>query len=117
MSTNMQPRESKSRIIVSDQITMTTDVAYHGNSVHIATLMAPYDGTVEETLSNSDLIVDFSQTPFLARTLPLKLGASFQFSSLNPRDNSLVPLTLKVVGEETMKDIACYKIAGTDFEG
>jgi hypothetical protein len=117
MSTNMQPRESKSRIIVSGQVAMTTDCSYQRDSLHIATVIAPFDRVMENTLSSSNLVVDFSQTPLLARTLPLKLGATFEFPSLNPQNNSLVPLKLRVVGEETIQKINCYKIEESDFEG
>jgi len=117
MSTNMHPRESKSRIIVSGQVAMTTECSYQRDSLHIATVMSPYDRVMENTLTSSNLVVDFSQTPLLARTLPLKLGAAFEFPSLNPQNNSLVPLKLRVVGEETIQKIACYKIEGSDFEG
>ncbi len=117
MTTNMHPRESKSRIFVSDQVAMTTECSYKGDSVHIATIMTPADRVMENTLSSSNRVVDFSQGPLLARTLPLKPGAKFEFTSLNPQNNSLVPLKIHVVGEETIQKIACYKIAGSDFEG
>jgi len=117
MTTNMQPRESKSRIIVSGQVAMTTDCSYQRDSLHIATVMSPYDRVVENTLSNSNLVVDFSQAPLLARTLPLKPGAAFEFPSLNPQNNTLVPLTLRVVGEATMQKTECYRVEGSDFEG
>lgn len=117
MSTNMRPRESKSRIIVSDQVTMTTDCSYQGDSLHIATMMTPSDRVMVNTLSSSNLVVDFSQTPLLVRTLPLKSGSEFEFVSLNPQNNSLVPLKIRVVGEETVQKTDCYKIEGSDFEG
>jgi hypothetical protein len=117
MTTNMRPRESKSRIIISDQVTMTTDCSYQGHALHITTVMAPFDRVMENTLSNSNLVLDFSQAPLLARTLPLKPGAEFEFTSLNPQNNSLVPLKLHVVGEDTIQRIDCYKIEGSDFEG
>ena len=117
MTTNMHPLESKSRIIVAEQVAMTTAVSYKGDSLHIATVMSPFDRVMENTLSSSNQVVDFSQAPLLARTLPLKPGAKFEFTSLNPQNNSLVPLTLHVVGEEMMQKIACYKVAGSDFEG
>jgi len=117
MTTNMQPRESKSRIIVSGQLTMTTDCSYQRDSLHIATVMSPNERIMENTLSNANFVVDFSQAPLLARTLPLKAGADFEFISLNPQNNSLVPLKIHVVGEEMIQKIACYKIQGSDFEG
>jgi hypothetical protein len=117
MTTNMLPRESKSWIIVADQVAMTTDCSYQGDALHIATVMAPFDRVMENTLSSSNRVVDFSQVPLLARTLPLKPGAKFEITSLNPQNNSLVPLKIHVVGEEMMQKIACYKVAGSDFEG
>jgi hypothetical protein len=79
--------------------------------------MAPYNRAVENTLSCSNLVVDFSQTPLLPRILPLKLEAEFKFESLNPQSNSLVPLTIRVLGEENLRGIASYKVEGHDFEG
>ena len=117
MTVDMRPRESKSRIIVQDQITMQSDCAYSPGKLRIATVMAPYSRVMDNTLSFSNLVVDFSQAPLLARTLPLKPGAQFKFDSLNPQNNSLVPLTLRVVGEETLQKVACYKVEGTDYEG
>lgn len=117
MGSDMRPRESKSRIIVHDQVTMTTDCSYGPQQLRIATLMSPYNKVMENTLSCSNLVVDFSQTPLLARMLPLKLGAEFKFTSLNPLSNSLVPLTIRVVATETIQNTECYKVEGTDFEG
>ena len=117
MAADFHPRESKSRIVVNDQVIMTSDCSYSPASLHIATLMAPYNHMVENTLPFTNLVVDFSQTPLLARALPLKPGAEFKFSSLNPQSNSLVPLTVRVSGEETLRGLACYKVAGSDFEG
>jgi len=117
MSNDMRPWESKSRIIVADQVAMTTDCSYQRDSLHIATVMSPFNRVVENTLSNSNLVVDFSQTPLLARTLLLKPGAEYEFTSLNPQNNSLVSLKLHVVGEATVQGVACYKVEGSDFEG
>jgi hypothetical protein len=117
MAADFRPRESKSRIVVNDQIIMTTDCAYEQARLHISTSMTPYNRVVENTLSFSNLVVDFSQTPLLPRTLPLKPGAEFKFASLNPQSNSLVPLTIRVMGEEITHGVACYKAEGSDFEG
>ena len=117
MAADFRPRESKSRIVVNDQIIMTTDCAYEPARLHIATSMTPYNRLVEDTLSFSNLVVDFSQTPLLPRTLPLKPGAEFKFASLNPQSNSLVPLTIRVLGEEIIHEAACYRVEGSDFEG
>src|SRR5580700_10324844 len=51
MSADLQPRESKSRIVVGDQVMMTTDCSYKPASLHIAALMAPYNRVMENTLT------------------------------------------------------------------
>jgi len=117
MAADFHAKESKSRILVDDQIIMTSECSYSSNGLHIATLMAPYSRVVANSLSCSNLVVDFSQTPLLPRILPLKLNAEFKFDSLNPHSNSLVPLTIRVLGEENLHGIACYKVEGHDFEG
>lgn len=117
MTADMRPRASKSRIIVHDQVAMTTDCSYGPGQLHIATLASPCNKVMESTPSCSNLVVDFSQTPLLARTLPLKPGAKFKFTSLNPQSNSLMPLTIRVVTTETIQNTECYKVEGTDFEG
>jgi len=117
MTDAMRPRESKSRIMVRDQITMTTDCSYGQESLHIATAMQPYNQVAERTLSSHDLVVDFAQIPLLLRTLPLQPGAEFKFTSLDPRSNSLVPLRISVVATETMHGTECYKVENHDFEG
>jgi hypothetical protein len=117
MAVDFHPRESKSRIVVNGQIIMTTDCAYQPDQIHITTLMNPYNRVMENTLSVSNLVVDFSQTPLLPRILPLKPGAEFKFASLNPQSNSLVPLTLHVMGDEIIHGAVCYKVEASDFEG
>ena len=96
---------------------MATQCDYKPGRLHISTAMSPYNKVAENTLLFSNLVVDFSQTPLLARTLPLKPGAQFSFSSLNPQLNSLVPLTIHVVGDEVLQGVSCYKVEGNDFEG
>lgn len=39
------------------------------------------------------------------------------FTSLDPKKNSLVPLSLKVNGEGKAQDIHCYIVEVNDFEG
>jgi hypothetical protein len=117
MAADFHAKESKSRILVDDQIVMTSDCSYQPGGLHIATLMAPYDRVVKNSLSFSNLVVDFSQTPLLPRILPLKLNAEFKFDSLNPQSNTLVPLTIRVLGEENIHGISCYRVEGHDFEG
>jgi hypothetical protein len=117
LTADFHPRESKSRIVLSDQIIMTTECAYNPGSLHIATLMIPYNQVVENTLASPNLVIDFSQGPLLPRTLTLKPDAEFSFTSLNPQTNALVPLTIHVVGEETLNGVACFKADESNFEG
>lgn len=117
MDADFHPRASTSRIVVNDQIIMTTECAYKPDRLHIATLMAPYDRVVENTLSLSNFVVDFSQIPLLPRTLQLKPGSKIKFDSLNPESNALVPLTICVTQEEIIHGAMCYKVEGCDFEG
>ena len=117
MGADFHPRESKSRIVVNEQVIMTTETGYTPSQLHIATLMAPYNRVSENTISLSNLVVDFSQVPLLSRTLLLKRGAEFKFASLSPQSNSVVPLTIHVIAEEAMLGLNCYKVAASDFEG
>jgi hypothetical protein len=117
MTGDMRPKGSQSRIIVNHQVSMTTDCVYGPDSLKITTLISPYHQFKTNTLPCSNLVVDFSQISLLIRTLPLKPGAEFAFTSLNPQNNTLVPLTIRVLGEETIKDSKCYKVEQSDFEG
>jgi len=117
MGSDMRPHQSTSRITVQNQVTMKTDVSYKPSELHVATLMGPGNHVMENTLSLTNLVLDFSQAPLVARTLPLKPGAEFTFASLNPQNNSLVPLTLRVIGEETIAKTESYKVEANDFEG
>ena len=117
MTDEMRPQASKSRIIVQDQVTISTDCSYESDRLAITTLISPLDKVMADTVRFTTQVMDFSQIPLLPRTLPLKPGAEFKFDMLNPQTNSLVPLTIRVVREEVMRDIACYKVEGSDFEG
>ncbi len=117
MSGDMRPKESKSRIVINGQVIMTTECAYRPAQLHISTLMSPYNRTTAETIAFTNRVVDFSQGPLVARALPLKVGAEFAFTQLNPQSNKLVPLTLRVTGEGAMQNVECYKVEGADFEG
>ena len=96
---------------------MKTDCSYGGDQLHIATVISPRNQIVEQTLARSNLVLDASQVPLVVRTLPLKPGAEFKFDSLDPRGNSVVPLTIHVVGEGAIEGTECYKVEQTDFEG
>ena len=90
---------------------------YTGARLHIKTVLSPNNQVVENTLVCSNFVADFSQIPLLVRTLPLRPGAEFKFTSLNPQNNSLVPLALRVLAEEAVQGTECYKVEETDFEG
>ncbi len=79
MTTNLPPPAAKRRIIVADPVAMTTDCSYKADALQITTEMVPFDRVMENTLSSSNLVVDFSQTPLLARALSLKIeGSDFE---------------------------------------
>ncbi|MGI8437957.1 MAG: hypothetical protein ACR2NX_13825 [Chthoniobacterales bacterium] len=103
MGGDLLPRESKSRMFVQGQIGLTTDCSYTADNLHIATLIAPNDKPMESTLTCPAQTMDFSQTPMLARALPLQPDAEFKFTSLNPQSNSLLPLTLRIQGSEKIR--------------
>ncbi len=117
MTLEMVPLQSKGKIIVNGQIIMETECLYEKDKLHISTLMKPYNQTMKNDPSFSTLVVDFSQLPLVARTLSLNVGAKYTFQSLNPQTNAIVPLTLKVLGEEKIRDMDCYKVESNDFEG
>jgi hypothetical protein len=117
MTLEMVPLQSKGKIIVNGQIIMETACSYEKDKLHISTLMKPYNQTMKNDHSFSTLVVDFSQLPLIARTLSLNVGAEFGFQSLNPQTNAIVPFTLKVLGEEKIKSVDCYKVESNDFEG
>ena len=117
MTLEMVPLQSKGKIIVYGQINMETQCSYEKDKLHISTIMKPYNQTMKNDPSFTKLVVDFSQLPLVARTLSLNVGAEFNFQSLNPQTNAIVPFTLKVLGEEKIKDMDCYKVESNDFEG
>lgn len=117
LTPEMRPIRSSSRIHVNGQISMETECSYGKEKLHIATLMKPYNRTMETDLPADGPVMDFSQTPVMSRMLALKNGASWSFPSVNPQTNTIVPFTLKVVGEEKMNGIDCYKVEEESFEG
>ncbi len=117
LTPEMRPIRSSSRIHVNGQISMETECHYGKEKLHIATLMKPYNRTMENDLPADGPVLDFSQTPIMSRVLPLKNGASWSFPSVNPQTNTIVPFTVKVVGEEKMNGIDCYKVEEESFEG
>ncbi len=117
MTSDMRPLQSTSKIIINDQVEIETKCTYESDHLVITTVMLPYNQRAENSISFSKPVIDFSQTPLLIRTLPLEKGAEYTLPSLNPQNNTLTPLTVKVTGEESLKGIDCYKVEVNNFEG
>lgn len=117
LSPEMKPLRSAGRIFVHDQIEMEMEARYDNDSLHVATTMKPYGRVMKADLDFKGLVVDPSQVPFMVRVLPLAKDARFEFPSLNPQTNTLTPYTAQVVGEETMANLECFKVACRSFEG
>lgn len=117
LTPEMRPIRSTSRIHVNGQISMETECSYGKEKLHIATLMKPYNRTMETDLPADGPVMDFSQTPVMSRVLPLKAGASWSFPSVDPQTNTIVPLTLRITGEAVVRGIDCYTVEMNDFEG
>lgn len=117
LTSDMRPVRSTSRIHVNGQISMETECRYGSEKLHIITLMKPYNRTMESDLPADGPVMDFSQAPIMSRVLPLKSGASWSFPSVNPQMNTIVPLTVKVTGEDVVRGIDCYTVEMNDFEG
>ena len=117
MTSDMRPLQSKSKIIVNDQVVMETKCSYESDHLTITTVMLPYNQTMTNSPSFSKPVIDFSQTPLLIRTFLLEKGAEYTFTSLNPQNNTLTPLTVKVIGEGSVQELDCYKVEVNDFEG
>jgi len=117
MTAGMRPMESSSKVIVNSQIIMNTQCKYEADHVTITTRMLPLNRTTSNSPSFSSPVVDFSQIPLLLRTLTLKRNSVYAFTGLNPRMNTLAPLTLRVLGEDMVKNIPCFKVEVKDFEG
>ena len=113
----MHPLRSKAKIIVGGQIMMDTECSYTDNKLNISTLMTPYNQKMVQEIAFDQPVIDFSQIPILVRTLQLEKEKQYVFNSLDPKTNTLVPLTLKVIGEILAQEIRCYKIEINDFGG
>lgn len=114
---NMRPLNSEAKIVVDGQITMETRCSYDVNRLHVNTVIRPYNRTVSANPTFDGPTFDFSQLPILTRVLRLELGGHYAFSSLNPQTNTIVPLSVKVVGEDRVAGVHCLKVAVNDFEG
>jgi len=119
MSPALVFRASRSRIYVHGQVGLATDCDRSGAQIKLATTISPYGQVQNADLAAAagDTVIDFSQTPLVPRSLTLEPGASATFPSVNPRENSLVPLTIKCLAEETVQGIACRKFELHDYEG
>jgi hypothetical protein len=117
MTSGLQPIASGATIVIDTSIMMKTTCSYSSNSCIISTTMLPYNRIICDTLKSSLPIIDFSQTPVLPRFLNLSDGSSYTFSSLNPRNNKLVPLTIRVIGDGFTGGVRCWKVEVKDFEG
>ncbi len=116
-NSTMYPLQSSAKIIVNGQIVMDTKCSYTSNSLTISTLMSPYNKTMSQNFEINQRIIDFSQVPILVRTLTLEKDSEYTFTSLDPKTNTLVPLSLKVNGEGKAQDIDCFIVEVIDFEG
>jgi hypothetical protein len=96
---------------------MDTEITYDAENLNVTTVMIPFNRTVKKVIPYTGRVVDPAQVPFISRVLPLKKDAAFEFPSLNPQNNTLVPFSVKVVGEETVMNIECYKVEIKHFEG
>jgi hypothetical protein len=117
MTGEMKPIRSSARIHVNGQISMETECSYQTDELHISTLMKPYDRTMKKDLPFTSQVVDFSQLPLFVRTLILKNGGNYSFTSLDPQTNALVPFSVNVLREETLNGVECFKVEDTSFEG
>jgi len=113
----MYPLFSTAKIIVDGQILMDTECSYTSYNLNISTLMSPYNTTMSKDIKIDQRIIDFSQGPILVRTLTLAKDIQYTFASLDPTTNTLVPLTVKVIGEGKAQDHNCYIVEVNDFEG
>jgi hypothetical protein len=113
----MYPLQSTAKIIVNGQVVMDTKCSYTSNNVIISTLMSPYNTTMSQNFKIDQRIIDFSQVPILVRTLTLAKDTQYTFVSLDPKTNTLVPLSLKVNGEGKAQDLNCFIVEVNDFEG
>ncbi len=117
MGFDLTPIGSVSRIFVHNQISMDTRTSFERTKLHISTKMMPFNREMKNDPEFSGRVFDFSQNPLIPRVLDLSVKKDYSFQALNPQTNQIGPLTVKVLGEETVKNIACYKVEMNDFEG
>ncbi|HVN49048.1 MAG TPA: hypothetical protein VMU30_09560, partial [Bacteroidota bacterium] len=82
-----------------------------------STEMIPYNVRNTQTLSFKDQYIDFSQIPFIVRTLDFSKHSEYNFSSINPRSNTPASVAVKALGDSTIDTIACFAIELSTFEG
>ncbi len=117
MTHDMIPQFSSGKIFIDEQVQLKTDSRYEEGHLFVTTVVKPYNRILSKDTTFSGHIIDPSQIPFLARTLPLTKDEKFEFNSLNPQSNEIYPLVIKVVGEESVQNIECFKVEWKDFEG
>ena len=117
MTLDMNPLQSTSKIFIDKQILMNTSCTYKGSRVCVTTDMLPYKKRTSDTFKFTRQLLDFSQAPLLPRTLQLEKGGRYTFTSLSPRTNTFVPLTIQVIGKDRFRNMDCYKVEMNDFEG
>ena len=117
MTLDMRPIQATGKIIINNQVIMDTRCYYENDKLRITTVMMPYNQTMSDSLTLVKSIVDFSQVSLLVRTLDLEEGIQYVFTSINPRTNTLVPLTIIVTGDGRKGKVDCYRVEMNNFEG
>lgn len=117
MDMSLKPSKSKTHMHMDGTMSMVLDCDYSEYGVRVSTVMLPYNQKIERTLNSDEPFIDLSQTLLLIRGLKLKPGAEFRFASVNPRSNSLAQTKIRVISEDSIEKISCYKVLLEDFEG
>ncbi len=116
-SRGLRPLRGQGRILVQGQVEIATRTDYSGDSLEVATIMKPYGREMNAALPYTGQVVDPGQSAFMTRFLPLAAGTSFEFSSLDPQHNQLVPYTVRVTGDGMQAGVACWRAEVHTFEG
>jgi hypothetical protein len=114
---DLRPIRSKGVILIGGQVVMESDSVYTGETIRLSTLVKPYNRTTGNDLVSKSFTVDPSLIPILPRVLPLEAGKEFSFAALDPVKNALGAYALKVIGEEAIQNIPCFRAETSSFEG
>jgi len=117
MTMEMRPLRSEGRTLIRDQVQIEHEARYGSGRLSARTVIRPNDRIITKDTSFTGTVVDPVQIPFLVRMLPLTVGAQFAFTSLNPQTGELYPLTIRVVREEVVQKVECYKLLSQEMEG